>query len=1099
MAIKYWSNCSLYKILAGIWLFFLLSTISALSQSKLCTGILGDPIISNDFGSGIPLYNTAKINFSTTFTLWNKAATNDGFYSIVNQIPNDFRLQGTNVWLAGDDHTSNDGRGYMMLVNADEKLGQFYKDTVDNLCLGGTYEFSSYLANIFKPASSFSTPVNSIPPKVRFEIRDLSGNIIDSISTRNINNTTTLAWQKYGITFKSPSTSIVLVMVSTASRGTGNDIVLDDIIFRPCTPATISITPRISVCEKGNGMFTVSVQGNADYKYSKWQISRDNGKVWSYLGTVTTQTANSVNYNVDLELNNIPFSDDSALYRLVLSTSESNLANVNSLCNVISPVSLLRVTAYPVLKITDPEVTCATSVNLTNPAIISGSTIGSASLSYFNTLFDATNGTNALSPTQVQALNIQGLFYIKATTNSTPSCSDIKSVNIKIGTPKSLSLSGPSSLCKDHSAFSITATTSNISDLTWTKSGSTTVLQSGIQKTLQYMADAADLDKDSLYIIVSSTEVGSTCPNIKDSIKVKFYNPPTIKLPHDTVFCENMNSLTFSVLAKVTNDPNSISWQSTNALVIPIPSTGNSTALSLANQNTSVKLIGTVSKLGCDDRKDTMEIRFAAIPIADAGADTAFCLGPQFTRSVYNNSLYKYKWTYMENGVKKDAVSLKNFLTFTPVQNTIVSLTIETPEGCSNTDDFIITAISPPQITLPAHLCFKNGLSLTPVVSFVPIGGDFSWLKDNSLLNTSVISNTLNIFQSGNYTLLYKKGTCISSASTTISSPPVLNLADKQACIGSLVNFQAPILQKATYSWNNGAYSLQQSITMTAANFTQTIKLSVKDSLGCTSEISAKLSGVPLPEFYLSSTGVCSGEDGKIDAILYNPSLETSYVLNHSWEINGQMVPSSSWKQINFNQKATYALSLNIGDCKVTNSINSVIFPLPKLQIQENQVYCNENNIPVLLNANFSEGNHYWYVGNQVIGTQSTISVHPDTNTVYLLVVEDKNKCKASIPVSVNICCEPRLFVPNVITPSSSDVNSSLKIFGKYFTNFNLTVFSRWGEVIYATKDHGASWDGNYRNEAMPIGNYAWLVTYEGECPNYKGPYKQVGEVSVVR
>jgi gliding motility-associated-like protein len=86
-----------------------------------------------------------------------------------------------------------------------------------------------------------------------------------------------------------------------------------------------------------------------------------------------------------------------------------------------------------------------------------------------------------------------------------------------------------------------------------------------------------------------------------------------------------------------------------------------------------------------------------------------------------------------------------------------------------------------------------------------------------------------------------------------------------------------------------------------------------------------------------------------------------------------------------------------------------------------------------------------------------------------------------------------------VITPESADVNSALRIFGAHYTNFEITIFSRWGEVIFNTKDDKNAWDGMYINENMPIGNYQWQVTYEGDSEEYKGPYKKTGDVAVVR
>jgi hypothetical protein len=53
--------------------------------------------------------------------------------------------------------------------------------------------------------------------------------------------------------------------------------------------------------------------------------------------------------------------------------------------------------------------------------------------------------------------------------------------------------------------------------------------------------------------------------------------------------------------------------------------------------------------------------------------------------------------------------------------------------------------------------------------------------------------------------------------------------------------------------------------------------------------------------------------------------------------------------------------------------------------------------------------------------------------------------------------------------------------------------------VIFISHDKNEGWDGTYRGELMPEGVYPWIVTYEGEDPENKGPYKQEGSVTLIR
>ncbi|CAF4054660.1 unnamed protein product [Adineta steineri] len=198
----------------------------------LCTDtetINSNPILLITFGRGSAQYSRSKptnFNFSTTYKQQFEPKTNDGMFSFINSIHNDF----LGTWHTGaKDHTGDQG-GYMFLVNADYQPGQFYNGTVKNLCVGLRYEFSVYLANVCNGA-------DRIEPNVRFEVRSLTnGNqLLAQLRSGNIPVTKNLTWKKYGLSFTAPTSSVVLLMISDARGGSGNDIVIDDIGLRVCS------------------------------------------------------------------------------------------------------------------------------------------------------------------------------------------------------------------------------------------------------------------------------------------------------------------------------------------------------------------------------------------------------------------------------------------------------------------------------------------------------------------------------------------------------------------------------------------------------------------------------------------------------------------------------------------------------------------------------------------------------------------------------------------------------------------------------------------------------------------------------------------------
>jgi len=194
------------------------------------------PVVSVTFGEGTKKYSTAKpsqLGFSTSYPQVFSGQTNDGFFSIVNEVPQDF-----GAWLGGGlDHTKNckagRSKGYMMLVNAKETAGgEILNIKADNLCLGLGYEFSFYIANIVRKGTNIQQPT------IRAEVRSGSGSgaLIASSSTGGVAEQSQVTWVKYGVSFIATSSSVVASLTSTVRGGSGDDFALDDITLVSCSP-----------------------------------------------------------------------------------------------------------------------------------------------------------------------------------------------------------------------------------------------------------------------------------------------------------------------------------------------------------------------------------------------------------------------------------------------------------------------------------------------------------------------------------------------------------------------------------------------------------------------------------------------------------------------------------------------------------------------------------------------------------------------------------------------------------------------------------------------------------------------------------------------
>lgn len=103
---------------------------------------------------------------------------------------------------------------------------------------------------------------------------------------------------------------------------------------------------------------------------------------------------------------------------------------------------------------------------------------------------------------------------------------------------------------------------------------------------------------------------------------------------------------------------------------------------------------------------------------------------------------------------------------------------------------------------------------------------------------------------------------------------------------------------------------------------------------------------------------------------------------------------------------------------------------------------------------------------------------------VYWVNLVDSFNCKYTDTAIALEKCSPQVFVPTSFTPNGDGKNDFF-VFNAYNVDqISFRVFNRWGEEVFSTKDKNIVWDGKYKNEALPIGLYFWIVNYRGKNLN---------------
>ncbi len=285
----------------------------------------------------------------------------------------------------------------------------------------------------------------------------------------------------------------------------------------------------------------------------------------------------------------------------------------------------------------------------------------------------------------------------------------------------------------------------------------------------------------------------------------------------------------------------------------------------------------------------------------------------------------------------------------------------------------------------------------------------------------------------------------------------------------------------ASYSWNNTLSASQYISVNTAGSYW----VEVTDTFGCTKNDTIRIPYVyPLP----------NASAGKDTTICYGKNIQLTATggLNYIWT-PGNI--SGATLEVRPLSTTTYHVVVSdLHQCTATDDVQLSVFPKPTPLFSETSItHCFDNNNALTLTANWGQS-FLWKPSGET--TQRIQVINEGT---YTLTATDLNGCSYSESISVTEFCETELFVPTAFSPNGDGLNDSMKIFGKHFTAFKITIFNRWGEIIFNSTDENIQWNGMYKGEQMPIGTYPWTITYENVFDNTHTEKVLNGSVTLVR
>ena len=241
----------------------------------------------------------------------------------------------------------------------------------------------------------------------------------------------------------------------------------------------------------------------------------------------------------------------------------------------------------------------------------------------------------------------------------------------------------------------------------------------------------------------------------------------------------------------------------------------------------------------------------------------------------------------------------------------------------------------------------------------------------------------------------------------------------------------------------------------------------------------------------------CQGQVVKLIARPNNIVNLDSLFPVYQWKYNGA-VQSSVNDTLFPTSSGVYNVRVTVASCISSASATITLNPNPQT-IPHQANFCGENGGVALLNAGNAGSKYKWLIATN----DTTESIRTSAEGTYKVIITNQFNCTITDSIHLRNTCPPHVYVPNTFTPDcdvcADQLDKQFKIWGTNFTNLETFVFNRWGEIIFHSQGKENAWDGRYLGEPMPIGTYVWLITYDGLYEEFKGPYKEKGNITIIR
>jgi gliding motility-associated-like protein len=322
-------------------------------------------------------------------------------------------------------------------------------------------------------------------------------------------------------------------------------------------------------------------------------------------------------------------------------------------------------------------------------------------------------------------------------------------------------------------------------------------------------------------------------------------------------------------------------------------------------------------------------------------------------------------------------------------------------------------------------------------------------------------------------------------------------------CVGTNVSFIASPSNGGSspgYQWSiNGNYVGDNNPVFTTTSLANgdSITCILTNSSSCNAITSVTSNSIianvgttisPSVSISASATGICENTPIIFTALASNAGNNPRY----QWKINDIVVGNLSTYTANNLANTDQVQCFVTADNTVcsdktdigSNKLTIQVYAAPAFTIQPDKATISRGDSIQLVVSGASNIAKYEWSPSLDISNNSINDpiVWPNETRTYTLTTTSSEGCTLSKNITVSVLSG--LFIPTAFTPNNDGLNDVWVIKGlELFPDCRVTIFNRWGEMIYQSNGYAKPWDGKFNSQENSTTTFVYLIELKGMKP----------------